>query len=377
MKPLILHVGKGYWPNLGGMETITRQLAEGAVKEGFEVKVLAFGANYSRETLNSVEIIWVPTLFNFGRAPISHLFRRIFNDLLENADIVHFHCPNPLTELVWLTMTPGIRKKKFCVCSYQSDPLKPVLLLPFYKILTRAFLGSCNRIAASSEQYRDSSPLLRGFKDKVRVIPLGVDTTDNLEVSEQNRTKMGNILSGLPSPRILFAGRFVYYKGLEYLLRAVGKVKGISCILIGDGPRRKELEKLAGKLGISERVLFPGHLEESLYRAVFERSDLFVLPSVYRTEAFGLVALEAMAAGMPLITTEIGTATSVYNMDGVTGYVVPPFHVSMLAERIKDLAFNAELRNRMGKNAYDHVRKNYSSEMMIEKYLDLYRYGKG
>src|SRR6056297_1669708 len=281
MQPIILHVGKGYWPSLGGMETITRQLAEGAVKEGFEVKVLAFGASYSREIINSVEIIRVPTLFNFWRAPISHLFRRVFNDLLENADIVHFHYPNPLAELVWLTMPPGKRKKKFCICSYQSDPLKPKVLLPFYKILTRAFLGSCDRIVASSDQYRLSSPLLRGFKDKVRVIPLGVEYDDFNNVPKQYLIDAENMLSHLPSPRILFTGRFVYYKGLEYLLRAVATVNGVSCILIGDGPQRHGLEKLARELKISHKVFFPGHLEDGLYKAIFQKSDIFALPSVY------------------------------------------------------------------------------------------------
>lgn len=375
MKRVILHVGKGYWPNLGGMETITRQLAEGSIQAGFDVKVLAFGARYSRETLNSVEIIRIPVLFRFGRAPISHLFRKIFKELLQNADIVHFHYPNPLAELVWLTISPEQRKEKFCICSYQSDPLRPWVLLPFYKLLTRAFLGSCDSIVASSEQYRLSSSVLEPLGNKVEVIPLGVETERLNGIKDEDRTRMKKMLSGLLSPRILFSGRFVYYKGLEYLLRAVERIKGVSCVLVGDGPQRLKLEKLTGELGISDRVLFTGHLEDGLYNTVFEEADLFALPSVYRTEAFGLVALEAMDAGMPIITTELETATSVYNLDGETGYVVKPFDVKELAERISCLAFDPELRNKMGIAARKHVRKNYSAAKMSEQYQKLYDKG--
>lgn len=375
MKPEILHIGKGYWPSLGGMETITRQLSEGAVSDGFDVRVLTFGDKHSQESVNSVNVVRVPTLCTFARAPISHIFRRVMMELVTDADIVHFHYPNPLAELTWMTIPSSVRKKKFCVCSYQSDPLRPRVLLPFYTLMTHMFLNQCDSIVASSSAYRDSSPILNPFKDRVRVIPLGVDVKEFKNVGEEDKKRIEEILSDMPSPRILFSGRFVYYKGLEYLLQAMEKVKGVSCILVGDGPCRRNLEKRATQLGISERVLFTGHLEDGLYKAIFGRADLFVLPSVFRTEAFGLVALEAMAAGLPVITTELGTATSVYNREGITGYVVDPFNVPELADRIALLAEDPELRTKMGNHAREHVRKNYSAELMVQRYLDLYRNG--
>jgi rhamnosyl/mannosyltransferase len=375
MKPVVLHVGKGYWPTLGGMETITRQLAEEAVSKGYEVKILAFGGAFSRERLNGVEVIKVPTLFTFGRAPVSHLFRRTFLGLVRAANIVHFHYPNPLAELSWLTVPKNERKKKLSICTYQSDPLKPELLLPLYLGLTKRFLKNCSHIVASSEQYRVSSPVLSQFGDRVRIIPLGVETDWGSNITESSREAAGNLLSGLPSPRVLFSGRFVYYKGLEYLLRALERVKGVSCVLVGDGPRRKALEKIARDLGLTERVLFTGHLDDGLYSAVYEKADIFVLPSVFRTEAFGLVALEAMNAGMPVITTELGTATSVYNLNGKTGYVIKPFDVKELADRISVLAFDSDLRNKMGTAARNHVRDNYSAKKMSKQYLDLYEDG--
>ena len=375
MKPVVLHVGKGYWPTLGGMETITRQLAEGAVSKGYEVKVLAFGGAFSRERLNDVEVIRVPTLFTFGRAPVSHLFRRTFLDLVRAADIIHFHYPNPLAELSWLTVPKNERKKKLSICTYQSDPLKPELLLPLYLGLTKRFLKNCSYIVASSEQYRRSSPVLSQFGNRVRVIPLGVETDWGNDITESSREAALDMFSGLPSPRILFSGRFVYYKGLEYLLRAMESVRGVSCVLVGDGPRRDALEKMVRDLGLAERVLFTGHLDDGLYSAVYENVDIFVLPSVFRTEAFGLVALEAMSSGMPIITTELGTATSVYNLDGKTGYVIKPLDIKELADRISTLAFDPELRNKMGTAARNHVRDNYSAEKMSRQYLDLYEKG--
>lgn len=375
MKPVILHIGKGYWPTLGGMETITQQLSEGALSDGFDVRVLAFGTHYSEESVKSVMVVRVPTLCTFGRAPISHMFGRVMRELITDADIVHFHYPNPLAELTWLTIPSSVKKKKFCVCSYQSDPLRPRILLPFYQLLTQMFLKQCDSIVASSSAYKDSSILLRPFKDKITVIPLGVETEKYDTVETKYRKDAEDILSDMPSPRILFSGRFVYYKGLKYLLQAVEKVKGISCILVGDGPCRKDLENMASKLGISDRVLFTGHLEDSLYREIFGQTDLFVLPSVFRTEAFGLVALEAMAAGLPIITTEVGTATSVYNIDGVTGYVVDPCNARELADKIALLTEDPALRTTMGSHAREQVRKNYSAKLMIQKYLDLYRNG--
>jgi len=179
--------------------------------------------------------------------------------------------------------------------------------------------------------------VLKPIENRCTVIPLGVDVERFSNVSPEAAAECEKMLEGLPRPRVLFVGRLVYYKGVDVLLKALAEVPGVSCVVVGDGPLKRELTSLAENLGISERVRFLDPLPEDLYPSIYHCADLFALPSVERTEAFGIVGLEAMAAGLPLITTELGTGTSFYNVEGLTGFICAPSSERELGSRIEEI----------------------------------------
>lgn len=334
MKRLLV-VNKAYWPHLGGVETVARQLAEGAAEAGFQVEVLCLAEKDAEEKINGVWVHRVNTTVKLGSAPLAWRFLEKYHQMASRADVIHFHVPNPMGELALLLKGRGVAQK--VICTYHSDPLRPRWLAGAYQRLLKAFLDRCDDIVATSPNYIQSSPVLKPIENRCTVIPLGVDVERFADVASDTITTCEGMLEGLPGPRILFVGRLVYYKGVEVLLKAVAQVPGVSCVIVGDGPLKGDLAGLAERLGIATRVRFLDPLPDDLYPAIYHCADLFVLPSIERTEAFGIVGLEAMAAGLPLITTELGTGTSYYNQEGITGSVVEAGNVERLSEAIREL----------------------------------------
>jgi rhamnosyl/mannosyltransferase len=370
-RPLrILHVNKRYAPHIGGVETVVRQLAEGMAARGHTSTVLCMAERAFDATHNGVRVVALPIAAAIGSAPISSAFVSALKTLAREHDIVHFQFPNPMGEIAWLLtrrFIPGIRS----VCTYQSDVLRPAALVPAYTVLARRFLKSCDAIVATSPQYRRTSPILSTLHREIRIIPLGIDSAPFERIPESARIRAEQLVSGLPHPRILFVGRLVYYKGVETLLEALALVPDASLVIAGDGPLRTSLASLARSLRVDGRVIFTGSLAEDVYPALFAAADIFVLPSTHRTEAFGIVGLEAMASGLPIVTTELGTATSFYNEHGTTGYVVPPGDVRTLAESLSALAGAVGLRSGMGRSARERV-KDFSLSSMLDAYEALY-----
>lgn len=339
----VLVVNKAYWPHLGGVETVARQLAEGAVAAGFEVGVLCLAEKDTEEEINGVKIHRVEAALKVGSAPLAWEFLEKYSELAAKADVIHFHAPNPMGELALLLKGRGKADK--VICTYHSDPLRPKWAAGAYQRLLRLFLERCDTIVATSPNYIQSSSVLKSIENCCTVIPLGVDVERFSNVSPEAVAECEKmLLEGLPRPRVLFVGRLVYYKGVDVLLKAVAQVPGVSAILVGEGPLKRDLEGLAGRLGIPPRIRFLDPLPDDLYPAIYHCADLFVLPSVERTEAFGIVGLEALSAGLPIITTELGTGTSYYNRDGITGIVVAPGHPYGLAEAIRHLVSDESSR---------------------------------
>lgn len=363
----LLVVNKAYWPHLGGVETVVRQLAEGAASAGFHVEVLCLGEKDAEEEINGVAVHRVRTALRVGSAPLAWKFLEKYSELAAKADLIHFHTPNPMGELALLLKGRGHAEK--VICTYHSDPLRPRWAAKAYRKLLRAFLDRCDAIVATSPNYIQSSPVLKPIESRCTVIPLGVDVERFSKVNPEAIAECERMLVDLPRPRVLFVGRLVYYKGVDVLLKALAQVHGVSAMLVGEGPLKRDLEKLAGRLGIAPRVRFLNPLPGELYPAIYHCADLFVLPSVERTEAFGIVGLEAMAAGLPIITTELGTGTSFYNRQSIQGRVCAPKSNLELANSLKEMASLAVSKNIKGeKLAYIFYLEN-----MKEKYYKLYK----
>jgi glycosyltransferase involved in cell wall biosynthesis len=213
-----------------------------------------------------------------------------------------------------------------------------------------------------------SSPHLREFMHKCTVIPLGINLSPFLQRDLQGADA---IKEEYGKPIILFVGKLRYYKGLQYLLEAMVDLPA-RLIVIGNGPMEKEWRGLASKLNIHDKVNFLGEIGGDKLATYYQAADIFVLPACERSEAFGLVQVEAMASGLPVISTELGTGTSFVNKNGETGFVVRPKDINALGEAILALLNNPNLGREMGQQGKKRALKEFSLETMVERVLNLY-----
>lgn len=353
----ILHLYKDYYPVLGGIENHIKVLAEAQAADGHQVTVLVCdpGRRTRTETRNGVKVIKAGRLTTAASMPLSLTQPLILARL--RPDIVHIQSPYPLGEGAnWL-----IGRATATVISYQSDVVRQKRLLRIYGPILRRVLGAADRIIASSPRYIETSPWLRPVREKCVVSPLGVDVT-RFTPAEQPHT--GPLT-------LLFVGRLRYYKGLDTLLRALTHVPEVRLMVVGDGPMEKQWQALSRALGLAERVTFVGEVDDADLPGYYRRASLFVLPANARAEAFGTVLLEAMASGLPCITTELGTGTSWIVQDGVTGFVVSPMDPLALAEAIRRMQ-DASLRRQMGLAAYERLRESFTQQQMIARVIKVY-----
>lgn len=361
----VLHVYKDYYPVLGGIENHLKLLAERQVQRGLEVQVLVTNLTFKTtfEEIGSVRAVKAGRLATVASTPLS-LSLPLWLGRLE-ADIVHLHFPYPLGELSYL-LRGGGRK---AVVTYHSDVVRQRALLKLYQPFLWRFLEKVRRIIATSPPYIQSSPYLSPFAHKCAVIPYGIDLTLFRSLDDE-RTEA--LRGRYGSPLILFVGQLRYYKGLGYLIEAMQGIQA-KLLVIGQGPMEREWRALSERLGVADKVLFLGQVTSEELVRHYTASELLVLPSCQRSEAFGIVQLEAMACGRPVVSTELGTGTSYANLDGQTGLVVPPGEPAALREAIDNLLRDEALRRRLGERARERVRREFSAQMMVDKVIALYQ----
>ena len=170
---------------------------------------------------------------------------------------------------------------------------------------------------------------------------------------------------------VLFVGRLVYYKGVDVLMRAMADVDA-DLVVIGDGPLEGELRALAQEVGIAARSTFLPPVSEAELAAWYHAADVFCLPSVARSEAFGLVQIEAHAAGTPVVSTNLPTGVPYANLDGVTGLIVPPGDATALADALRRLLADDDLRARLGAQARARALSEFTIPRMVERTLQVY-----
>jgi rhamnosyl/mannosyltransferase len=376
----IVHIYKDYFPVFGGIENLVRVMAESQAKHGHAVDVLVTQiANRKSEieNRNGVRVVKAARQLNIQSAPIAFFFPRHVAQLTHDADIVHLHAPYPIGEACNLFF--GRAKKT--VITWHSDIVRQKTLLRVYAPILKRVVARADCILSSSEAYAKSSPWINPHLDKVRVVPFGIDPS-RFVAAERRSKAAEKIRQSLLSPHrpssrapliVLGLGRLRYYKGFDDLIRAVAQTKDVIGVLVGVGPMEMELKSLAHQLGANDRVIFAGELSDDELPLYYQAADVFALPSNSRAEAFGMVILEAMASGLPILSTEIGTATSWINRHGETGFVVPPQQPNALANAIERLRDDESLCGRMGEAARDRVLNEFTQEKMIERIEEVYR----
>jgi glycosyltransferase involved in cell wall biosynthesis len=360
-RPSILHVGKFYPPHRGGIETHLRTVCTRLARQ-LTVRVLVTGDGLRRKEIseNGFRVTKVPNWLTCVGAPLSP---GMLSEMRRSQEtLVHLHWPNPGAVLAYL----AVARHKPLVVTWHSDVVRQRRLGRAFEPIVKQFLAFSSAIIVTSPNYLASSHTLRPFRDRCRVIPFGIEYRD---AGRQDLEKAANIRKAHGDRIVLTVGRLVQYKGLTHLIRAMRDVQA-TLIVVGDGPLRKQLEAQATVSGLNGRVVFAGEVDE--ISPYYQACDVFALPSIARSEAFGIVQLEAMAAGRPVVNTELASGVPFVSVDGLTGKTVRPADPSVLAAALNLLLDDHELRTTYGRAAKVRARETFSVDEMVRKTIEIY-----
>ncbi|QRX84519.1 glycosyltransferase family 4 protein [Glaciimonas sp. PAMC28666] len=362
----VLHFYKTSFPSsMGGVEQVIAQLARGTSKLGVQTDVLSLSANpgVSPMAMDGHSLYRAKLNIEIASSGFSASAFWQFAQLAKKADVIHFHFPWPFMDLVHF----ATRAHKPTVVTYHSDIIRQQKLLKIYRPLKRMFLSSVDRIVATSPSYLSSSAVLTRYADKVSVIPIGLDKTSYpapLPALQQYwRERLGEKF-------FLFIGVLRQYKGLHILL-AAAQGTNYPIVIVGAGPMEEELKAQVAQLGL-QNVHFLGQVSEEDKVALLTMSYAVILPSHLRSEAFGISLLEGAMYGKPLLSCELGTATTFINLSNETGLVVPPNDVDALRNAMQVLWDNPEVAAEMGRRAEERYWAQFTAKQMASSYVALY-----
>ncbi|MBC8022311.1 MAG: glycosyltransferase, partial [Burkholderiales bacterium] len=370
----ILHIGKYYPPVTGGMERFLADLAEAQRAEGHDVRVLVHQHERSRDAVDPPWVVRCPVWLRLFFAPLAPRFPLWLNRELRrfDPDVIHIHMPN--VSPFWLLVLRAARKRTWVV-HWHSDvePSKFKLALrlgyPHYRIFERALLEGADSILVTSRAYLDASKPLQPWLHKSHVVPLGVDPARLPDVAPADTVGLWKG-EGL---RLLAVGRLTYYKGFDTLVHAVLGDPSKELVIIGEGDERPALEQLLAKAGNPHHVRLAGELDDDAVRRYMASCDVLCLPSRERTEAFGIVLLEAMRYGKAILASDLPGS-------GVT-WVARNGQNAMLARTDDVLAWRAALatlharpgqRTLMGRLGRQRYERDFGIRRIARRITNLY-----
>jgi len=361
-KPKILHIGKYYYPFRGGIERAMKDICD-YLKDEFEFTVLVSNEEKIEtiEYINDTKVIRIPRLAKYSNMPVSISFIKWLKKL--DYDLIHVNMPTPIAELFCLLH----KTNKKILATYHCKMYKTgtSLYLPFQKM----FLKKTDKIIVATKGLYSNSEILHNFKDKIEFIPLSVESSkfsyrENIENPYPDSDK---------TFKILFVGRLTEYKGLGYLIESMKYTGDDSQLhIVGTGKLENELKELVNTLRLDDRVKFYKGIDDDSLVGFYQYCDVFVLPSVNVGEAFGIVQLEAMAAGKPVINTYLKSGVPEVSINNETGFTVEPKDSEALAGAINKLKSDKKLCEKFGQNGINRVKKYFDKNVIMGKYRDLY-----
>ena len=360
----VLHIGKFYPPYRGGMEAHLETLCQG-LRGRVDVEVLVSNT-CSRTESSIVDGIRLTRAARVASVASTPLCPKLVSHIRRSCtDLVHLHWPNPSAALALLAS--GYKGR--LVITYHSDVIRQKMLGRMFTPILESLLRRTDAIIATSPNYIASSTVLRRHARLCRVIPLGVG---NASFEAPAPERVAHIRKQYGEKVVLSVGRLVYYKGFEYLIRAMSSVNA-RLLIVGEGPLEGRLQKLRNELNLMDRVIFIGNASDEDLRALYHAADVFALASLARSEAFGIVQVEAMAAGTPVVNTNVPSGVPFVSRHRETGLTVEPKRADMMASAINTLLENDSLRRQYGVAARERAASVFSIDGMLDKTFETYQ----
>ena len=371
MNPAVLHVYRTYFPDPpGGLQEAIRQIAFAVDGQGLSNTIFTLSQNPQPSILLRPEArvvrsrSWAaPASCDLGGISAFTTFSRLASE----SDVLHYLFPWPFVDVLHAAMRPD----RPAVMTYISDVVRQRWLGAAYAPLMWRTLRQMRVIVANSPAYASTSPVLShpDIRDKVRVIPLGIEESSYSKDGDEAIFKRLGI--GPDEPYFLFIGVLRYYKGAHFLVHA-SKNFGAKVVIAGSGPEGVTLHALATEIG-AKNVIFAGQITDAEKVALLKHCRALVLPSHLRSEAYGMVLVEAAMFGRALISCEIGTGTSYVNAHEETGFVVAPELPERLTWAMNMLLADDQLAVEMGRSARARYDLLFSGPALGLAYANLFR----
>jgi len=367
----ILHIGK-FYPVYGGVEKVMYDFCDGLSRMGIRSDFL--GVNADATTTNIVKVNEYFTVYAMSyikKVASTYLSTSMISQLKKihrQYDIVHIHHPDPMACLA--LYLSGFKGK--VICHWHSDIVRQKTILKFYKPLQTWMLKRASFVVGTSPVYLEYSPYLQPYKEKLRLVPIGIPPV----VKSLNPVAVQKIAAMANGRKMVFSlGRLIYYKGYQYLIDAAKYLTDDICVIVGGkGPLKEEFEQRIAANGLQDKVFLVGRVEDEDLSSYFSSCDLFCLPSTERSEAFGIVQVEAMAYGKPLVATRIeGSGVSWVNEENVSGLNVEIENAQDLADKINAILGDEALAKRLGDGALMRYEMSFTQEKMVDSILPLYQ----
>lgn len=369
MNKRVLQLVKYYEPSVGGMESVVKSIAEGVIEnsEDKEVAILCNNHTVSFVNLEDIKsdrlrIIRQVTPLIFRSQPLNFLNKLLRRELLK-CDIVHHHYPFPTMELCLLLNLRYLRDKKFIVTWHANITNSRWSWLEIlYNPLFRKLLKRADFIVVTSPELYKNSRILSQYQDKIKIIPLSFYPADYKSIPRQFFSNRHF--------ELLFVGKLRKYKGVDFLLEAIANLD-VMLTIVGNGEEQYRLLDKVEELKITRKVMFIHNASDKQVAEFYVKSDLFVLPSINEAEAFGVVQLEAMAHGLPVINTRLKSGVPYVSVNNSTGLTVEPKSVKDLTMAIEKIINSKELYELFSINAIERA-SQFTRDKMSQDYLKLY-----